>query len=134
MHPAGPERVRAEGMSARINDAYRTLLSPLRRAEYILSLQGMRGERDSADGGEERVEGEEGGFLAEVLEVRERIEDAKGDEELEELGRENRERVQRSEEVLAGLFREERWGEARKEVARLRYWIGIGEAVVESGR
>lgn len=132
MHPAGPDKVRAEGMSARINDAYRTLLSPLRRAEYILSLQDGA-EEGLNDGAQERVEGEEGGFLAEVLDVRERIEGADDYEEVEALGRENEERVKGCEEVLAGLLQESRWGEARKEVARLRYWMGIRDVVQSWG-
>lgn len=130
MHPVGPDKARAEGMSAHINDAYRTLLSPLRRAEYILSLQkGEEGEGEVAGGREERVEGEEGGFLAAVLDVRERIEEAENLEVVVELGRENDVRVERCEEVLAGLLQEARWEEARKEVARLRYWIGIRDVV-----
>ena len=129
MHPAGPDKARAEGMSARINDAYRTLLSPLRRAEYILSLQDGDDAAAADAGQEERVEGEEGGFLAEVLDVRESIEGAEASEEVEELGRENEDRVKRCEEVLGGLIQESRWEEARKEVARLRYWIGIRDVV-----
>lgn len=132
MHPAGPDKARAEGMSARINDAYRTLLSPLRRAEYILSLQGGE-EEGSNNGAQERVEGEEGGFLAEVLDVRERIEEAEAGEEVEELGRENEERVKGCENVLAELLQEGRWEEARKEVARLRYWMGIRDVVQSWG-
>lgn len=128
MHPAGPDKARAEGMSARINDAYRTLLSPLRRAEYILSLHD-REEEGVTGGTQERVEGEEGGFLAEVLDVRESIEGAEASEEVEELGRENEERVKRCEEVLGGLLEESRWEEARKEVGRLRYWMGIRDVV-----
>lgn len=130
MHPVGPDKARAEGMSARINDAYRTLLSPLRRAEYILSLQEEeKGRGKVADEGEERVEGEEGGFLAAVLDVRERIEGAENLEEVVELGRENDVRVEKCEEVLAGLLQEARWEEAKEEVARLRYWMGIRDVV-----
>lgn len=132
MHPSGPDKARAEGMSARINDAYRTLLSPLRRAEYILSLQ--KGQDGEDGGGQERVEGEEdGGFLAEVLDIRESIEGAGASEEVEELGRENEERVRRCEETVGGLLQEGRWEEARKEVARLRYWVGIRDVVREWG-
>jgi molecular chaperone HscB len=138
MHAAGPEKARAEGMSARINEAYRTLLSPLRRAEYILSLQeggGGGGETDAGADvmGEERVEGEEGGFLAEVLDVRERVEGAESWDEVHELGRENEERVRRCEEDLGRLVEEGRWGEARKEVARLRYWMGIRDVIENWG-
>lgn len=124
MHPAGPDKARAEGMSAHINHAYRTLLSPLQRAEYIISLHD--GERASA---QERVEGDDGGFLAEVLDVRESIEGAEASEEVEELGRENEERVQRCEKLVGTLLQKGWWKEAEKEVMRLRYWIGIRDVV-----
>lgn len=76
------------------------------------------------------MEGEEGGgFLAEVLDIRERIEGAESLAEVEALGRENEERVKSSEEALGRFLEEGRWGEARREVSRLRYWVGVGEVV-----
>src|SRR6266498_938137 len=39
--PTGPPKAKAEALSARINEAYKTLTSPLLRAQYLLSLHGI---------------------------------------------------------------------------------------------
>lgn len=53
-----------------INEAYKTLQDPLKRAQYLLSLRGI----DVAE--DERLKVEDPELLMEVLEVRENIEAA----------------------------------------------------------
>jgi len=66
----GEAKNRAEGLSMLINEAYKTLQDPLRRAQYLLSLRGIEVAEDETA----RVEDPE--LLMGVLEVRETIEDA----------------------------------------------------------
>ncbi|KAI1762939.1 Co-chaperone Hsc20 [Hypoxylon sp. FL1150] len=113
----------AEAASARINDAYRTLAQPLARAQYLLGLRGV----DVANEETARVEDPE--LLMLVLETREAIEEAREEEELEPLRRENEVRIGESEDRLAKAFARDDLAEARHEVTRLRYWVNIRESI-----
>ncbi|KAI1440859.1 Co-chaperone Hsc20 [Annulohypoxylon stygium] len=121
--PPGPEKRRAEAVSARINEAYKTLSSPLLRAQYLLQLQG----HDVAN--EETAKVEDPSLLMLVLETREAIEEALSEEELEPLRAENEERIRVSEGRLGELFKEGDVGGAREEVVRLRYWCNIRDTI-----
>lgn len=116
-------KARAEGASARINDAYSTLLSPLRRAEYILSLYGIKVADD------ESVKTEDESLLIDVLEMREKIEEANTNEEIELLRSQNEDRMRKCEQDVAGALERGDWQAGRNECARLRYWVGIQQAI-----
>ncbi|CAJ2512851.1 Uu.00g009700.m01.CDS01 [Anthostomella pinea] len=122
MHPQHLKG-RAEATSARINEAFKTLESPLLRAQYILSLRGI----DVANDETAKVEDPE--LLMEVLETRETIEEAQKEEDLEELKVTNEERARDSEATLEQAFREDDVEAAKAEVVRLRYWINIRESI-----
>ncbi|KAI0004681.1 Co-chaperone Hsc20 [Xylariaceae sp. FL0662B] len=122
LHPAHLKR-RAEAASARINEAFRTLESPLLRAQYVLGLRGL----DVA--GDETAKVEDPELLTLVLETREAIEDADDELDLEELKAGNDERVERSVERLERAFAEDRLEDARAEAVRLRYWINIRDSI-----
>ncbi|KAK3694128.1 HSCB C-terminal oligomerization domain-containing protein [Podospora appendiculata] len=119
-------RRRAEQTSALINAAYKTLCSPLLRAQYLLR------ERHGVD-----LEGDEAGahtaadpaVLMTVLEARERVEDAQAEADLESLRRENEERIAAAEEALTVAFRDGDVQRAKEEAVRLRYWVNIRESV-----
>jgi molecular chaperone HscB len=112
--------------SAYISEAYRTLLSPLKRAEYLLSLHGII-PADETDASIDQS------FLIEVLEIRESVDDAENRAELETLKAENEQRVRQSEHILEGLFgeavSESKLEEARREVVRMRYWEMVGKSL-----
>lgn len=116
-------KARAEAASARINEAYKTLSSPLARAQYLLSLAG----RDVANDETAKVADPE--LLMEVLEAREQIEDAGHEHELEGLRRENDARERGSAEELARCFADGDLEGAVRETARLRYWVNIRETI-----
>ncbi|KAL2212442.1 Co-chaperone Hsc20 [Sarocladium strictum] len=130
LHPSGPQKARAEGSSALINEAYKTLSNPLLRAQYLLSLRGV----DVAN--DETLKIEEPDLLGLVLEAREEIEDAEAEEELEAPRQENDERIRKSEEVLEKAFQEDDIEAAKRESVRLRYWVNIKESLDnwESGK
>jgi len=131
-HPTEPDKSRAEGVSALINDAYRTLSDPLWRAQYLLTLRGI----DVAGDEKAKMGGGDAELLMEVMDVREGIEGAGTVGEVEMLRGENEERVQRSVDGLGTAFRADDLRRAAAEAVRLRYWVNIREAldVWEEGR
>lgn len=124
MHPQS-QKNRAEAASARINEAFKTLTDPLRRAQYLLELAG-RGHNAASD---EAAKVEDPELLMEVLEAREAIEDAEREEDLVPLRQENARRERGSEEVLARCFKEGDLEGAALEAVRLRYWVNIRESI-----
>jgi len=117
------EKGRAEGLSMRINEAYRTLQDPLRRAQYLLYLKGT----DMAEVETAKVEDSE--LLMEVLETREAIEAIEEESELKPLIMENTMRIEESIMVLDQAFKQDNMDTARTEVVKLRYWINIRESL-----
>ncbi|KAF2133059.1 Co-chaperone Hsc20 [Dothidotthia symphoricarpi CBS 119687] len=122
LHPQHDKK-RAEALSARINEAYKTLQSPLLRAQYLLSLRGI----DVAD--DEQLRVEDPGLLMEVLEAREQIEEAQEEGELEGMRVENDARIEESVGVLERCFAEDDVEGAKGEAVKLRYWINIAESI-----
>jgi molecular chaperone HscB len=105
---------------------------PLARAEYLLRLRG------AVDGGledEEAVVGDDDdddeAMLLEVMEVRERAEEAETAEEVEVQRAENRVRMDEAVGVLEEAFARDELGRARREVVRLRYWVGVEDRLRE---
>jgi molecular chaperone HscB len=122
MHPQADKK-RAEALSARINEAYKTLQNPLLRAQYLLSLRGIEVAED------ETAKVEDPELLMEVLEAREQIEEAQSEEELVEMTNSNDGRIRGSEEVLEQAFKEDNIERAKSEAVKLRYWINIKESI-----
>ncbi|KAM0437752.1 hypothetical protein ACHAPT_002117 [Fusarium lateritium] len=122
MHPSS-DKARAEAMSARINEAYKTLANPLLRAQYLLSLRGV----DVAN--DETLKVEEPGLLMLVLEAREEIEEAESEDDLAEPRAANDVRIAQSEEVLEQAFQHDDIEAAKHEAVRLRYWVNIKESL-----
>ncbi|KAF2729103.1 Co-chaperone Hsc20 [Polyplosphaeria fusca] len=121
-HP--PEnKNKAQALSARINEAYKTLQNPLLRAQYLLSLRGIDIHED------ETAKVDDAELLMEVLEVRERIEEAESEEELVEMKDVNEKRIEESVRVLEEAFEGDDVEGATTEAVRLRYWVNIKESL-----
>ncbi|KAL1869726.1 hypothetical protein VTK73DRAFT_2934 [Phialemonium thermophilum] len=127
----------AGAASALLNEAYRTLCSPLLRAQYLLRTRyGIDVTRDDEPGG---TTGGGGGFnwqaepevLMQAMEAREAVEEATTEEELEAVRKENEGRIQEAEEGLARAFSEGDVEAAVREVVRLRYWVNVEESIRE---
>lgn len=129
----GIDKAKAEAASARINDAYRTLLNPLARARYLLSLRGVEMSEDESIAGSasDSGEGMDADLLMEVMEVREEIEAAGSKEEVEGMKAENNERKKASEDRLDELFQAGDIDAARRETVRLGYWVNVGTALAD---
>ena len=125
VHPAGAARTRAAAASAHLNEAYRTLASPLLRAQYLLALRGVDVAADEA------LKVDEPALLALVLEAREEIEGARAEADLESPRRENEERIVAAEDALEVAFREDDVPAAKRLAVRMRYWVNVRESLDE---
>jgi len=129
-HPdrhAGAAKPAAQALSARINEAYKTLQSPLLRAQYLLSLRGeTQHEDDAAKLGDADDDQE---LLLEVLELRELIEEAESEGQIRRLRGENGARMDESVGVLERAFRRDDLRAARGEAVRLRYWVNVEDTL-----
>ena len=68
-------------------------------------------------------------LLMEVLEMREAIEAAQKEEELEDMKSNNNANIERSERILDEAFRNDDVQRAMDEAVKLRYWINIRESL-----
>ncbi|CAG8006985.1 unnamed protein product [Penicillium olsonii] len=131
-YPNGTEKQHAEGLSARINEAYRTLLDPLQRAQYVLrEWHGI--DVTAEDAATKHALDPE--TLMEVMEVQETIEEvgatAEGEGQINALKKENESRVLECVESLGKAFESGNLEAARKECIRLRFWYSVGEGLRE---
>ncbi len=127
-HPGKAKR-RAEALSARVNEAYKTLQDPLLRAQYILSLKGIdvAGDETAKLDGANAAEDKE--LLMQVMEDREEIEESMEEKELRFVRERNVRRLGESVKVLETAFDKGNWELAKREAVRLRYWVNIKEAI-----
>lgn len=65
----------------------------------------------------------------EVLELREAIEEAQVQEDVDAIKRENEDRIGESVKVLEQAFEEDDIDTARKEAVKLRYWVNVEETL-----
>ncbi|AEO65495.1 361467dd-8020-4fcf-a965-d01972379fb8 [Thermothielavioides terrestris] len=133
-------RLRAEAHSALLNTAYRTLCSPLLRAQYLLQTRhgvDLAGDETGsasasasagAGGASER---NDAALLAEVLEAREAIEEAECEADLEEVRAANERRVRECEQKLGAALEADDVPAAVEQAVRLRYWVNIREGIDE---
>ena len=122
MH-AQADKKRAEALSSRINEAYKTLQNPLLRAQYLLSLRGIEVAED------ETAKVEDPELLMEVLEAREQIEEAQHEDHLVDMKTANEERISESTRIIDQAFRDDDLEAAKSEAVKLRYWINIRESI-----
>ena len=88
-----------------LNDAYRTLRDPARRAEYLLRLSGVEIDSDRARDGARTVQPDPA-LLVEMMELQETLADAKLEGRAEDVGRMAKDVRLRRERTLAQVARE----------------------------
>ncbi|KAJ5408213.1 hypothetical protein N7509_002096 [Penicillium cosmopolitanum] len=120
-YPSGEAKQHAEALSARINEAYRTLADPLQRAQYLLrEWHGIDVTAEDAS----TKHALDAQTLMEVMEVQETIEEVgaspEAEAEIEALKAENEMRIMGGD--IEG---------ARQECIRLRFWYSVGEGLRE---
>ncbi|KAJ6698479.1 IRON-SULFUR CLUSTER CO-CHAPERONE PROTEIN HSCB [Salix purpurea] len=120
LHPdlvhSKPEKERefAAEQSARVIDAYRTLNNPLSRAIYILKLEGVNVNE------EETVSEPE--LLAEIMEIREAVEEATDYQALKEIQSLMQEKLQDWSISFASALRGHKFEEAKNCIRRMTYY------------
>ncbi|KAJ9194512.1 hypothetical protein DTO164E3_4160 [Paecilomyces variotii] len=129
-HAPGHAKERAEALSSRINEAYRTLADPLARAQYILAhWHGI--DVMAEDGSSQHALDPE--MLMEVMDVQETIEevgaDPQAEAEIERLKGENNARLEETVKALGEAFDHGDIEAARKECVRLRFWYSLAQAL-----
>ncbi|CAK7342111.1 unnamed protein product [Dovyalis caffra] len=115
------EREFAAEQSARVIDAYRTLSNALSRAIYILKLEGVNINE------EETVSEPE--LLAEIMEIREAVEEAPDSQALNEIKSLMQEKLQNWSNSFANAFRGRKFEEAVKCIRRMTYYERVNEEI-----
>ncbi|KAG8596929.1 hypothetical protein GDO81_002109 [Engystomops pustulosus] len=116
------ERDISEKQSSLVNKAYNTLLSPLTRGIYLLSLHGIV-----------ITEGTEGGvdtpFLFEILEINERLNDLHTEAEIEEIGTFVQDKCQSLTEDVKKAFEKDDLDGAKMFLTKMKYYSNILDQV-----
>ncbi|EED16101.1 DnaJ domain protein [Talaromyces stipitatus ATCC 10500] len=132
--PQGPEKQRSEALSSRINDAYRTLIDPLSRAQYLLShFHGIDVlAEDSA-----QTHPLDSETLMEVMDVQEAVEElssapvAEAEATVARLREENATRIEETVDKLHKAFDSGDIETAQRETVRLRFWYSLRDGLRE---
>lgn len=132
-YPPGPDKERAEALSSRINEAYRTLADPLLRAQYLLrEYHGIDVTAEDGEAAGIRLDPE---TLMAVMDVQEKIEEVSQGEnaqaEIERMKEENLDRIRDTVEKLGKAFDAGDIEAAKLECVRLRFWYSVGEGLKE---
>ncbi|TFK57088.1 Co-chaperone Hsc20 [Heliocybe sulcata] len=110
----------ADHMSSLINEAYKTLLDPLRRIQYLLQQEGYEiSEYDQLDDME---------LLVEVMDERELIDKAANQSEVDEIKSRNQEKIKATVAEIEQLVGDRDWERANQAAVRLKYLQGIHDA------
>nr|XP_009759511.1 PREDICTED: iron-sulfur cluster co-chaperone protein HscB, mitochondrial isoform X1 [Nicotiana sylvestris] len=124
------EREYAAAQSARVIDAYRTLTDPLSRAIYILKLEGVHVDE------EERIDDLE--LLAEIMELRETVEEAANTQALKQIqgelyfiGLQIQGKFEQSSISFANALQKRKYEEAVAATQRMTYYKRANEEIVK---
>ncbi|GAB1519253.1 hypothetical protein RhiTH_002319 [Rhizoctonia solani] len=115
------DKAAAANYSSFVNKGYETLKSPLKRAEYLLSLRGVEmGETDSL---------EDQHFIMEIMDSRENVEVAETRDDLESLLEDNNAQVQDEINTISNAFDRGYLQTAKEASIRLKYRLGVQDSI-----
>jgi len=112
-------------LATRVNEAYQTLKSPLRRAEYLLHLQGVDPEFETNTAMPEE-------FLADQMEKREQLEAAVAASDWQRLIALSSDLRQGQDSLLSKIDRQleaQGWNEAAATLRQLKFLEKLGEEI-----
>ncbi|CRG92127.1 hypothetical protein PISL3812_09183 [Talaromyces islandicus] len=134
--PQGPDKQRAETLSARLNDAYRTLSDPLKRAQYLLAeFHGINVLAEDGSGASKA--GLDPETLMIVMEAQETVEELSGvppaeaEKVVKRLRDANADRIEATVEKLASSFDISDIERAHTETVRLQFWYSLRDGLRE---
>ncbi|KAF9076295.1 hypothetical protein BDP27DRAFT_1159541, partial [Rhodocollybia butyracea] len=115
----------AQALSSAVNHAYQTLLQPMPRIEYILTLNGNPlSETDTLEDESDKFLD----FMMNIMMAREEIESAETREQVEPVLERNQEMMDETLKQIEGLVEEKKWPEVKRASVRLKYLDGIRKA------
>ncbi|KAG8376844.1 hypothetical protein BUALT_Bualt09G0106100 [Buddleja alternifolia] len=117
------EREYAAEQSARVIDAYRTLTDPLLRAKYIVKLEGMHVDE------EERITDPE--LLAEVMELREAVDEAGDTQALNEIQAQLQEKLRYWSNTFEDAYLSKNYEDALASIRRMTYYRRANEEIIK---
>ncbi|GLT38517.1 hypothetical protein SLA2020_127610 [Shorea laevis] len=117
------ERGFAAEQSARVIDAYHTLTKPLSRATYILRLEGI----DVNE--EETIFDPE--LLAEIMEIREAVEEARDSQVLNQIRSQMEEKLEELAKSFGKAFHSQKFDEAVACIRRMTYYQRVNEEILK---
>ncbi|WVZ25652.1 hypothetical protein V8G54_004196 [Vigna mungo] len=117
------ERDFAAEQSARVIDAYRTLSKPLSRGIYLLKLNGVEIDEEQTISDPE--------LLAEILEIREAVEEATNGEALNRILSQMQEKLQNCSNTLGHAFQNQNFEEAKLAIRRMTYYSRVIDEVIK---
>ncbi|XP_031551451.1 iron-sulfur cluster co-chaperone protein HscB-like [Actinia tenebrosa] len=103
--------------SSLVNKAYNTLLNPLKRGIYLLSIHGISIEEEDSLSSQE--------FLMEIMEINERLESAAKLQTLQDIETEIKLCIKKSTDEVAHAFDEGNYIAAKDALIKLRYYTNI---------
>ncbi|KAI9558535.1 hypothetical protein GHT06_015323 [Daphnia sinensis] len=118
------EKQISAGYSSLLNQAYKTLSSPLERGLYLLQIQGHA----LSDEGEIIMDPE---FLSEIMEINEEIHEVEDHESLQRIQKANDIELENLFRKAADNFRNNNWESARESMAKLKYYSKIQRRIKE---
>lgn len=118
------EQEYSESQSALVNKAYKTLLKPLSRGLYMLELEGVRIEEGTDSGADP-------GFLMELMEINEALDEAQTPEEASEIGQDTKGKLADLTEQIDAALRKGELQAAKALLVQMKYYANIEEKVKE---
>ncbi|CAJ1967307.1 unnamed protein product [Sphenostylis stenocarpa] len=115
------ERDFAAEQSARVIDAYRTLSKPLSRGIYLLKLNGVEIDEEQTISDPE--------LLAEIMEIRETVEEATDSEALNLILSQMQEKLQNWSNTFGHAFQNRNFEEAKLAIRRMTYYSRVIDEV-----
>ncbi|KAL3642783.1 hypothetical protein CASFOL_013598 [Castilleja foliolosa] len=117
------EREYAAEQSARVIDAYRTLTDPLLRAIYMVKLEGVLVDE------EERITDPE--LLAEIMELREAVDEADDTQSLNEIQAQLQEKLQYWSNAFGDAYLNKNYEDTLASIRRMTYYRRANEEIVK---
>ncbi|KAM7465493.1 hypothetical protein LguiB_013055 [Lonicera macranthoides] len=117
------ERAYAAEQSARVIDAYRTLSNPLSRAIYIMRLEGVEVDEEQTVSEPE--------LLAEIMEIREAVEEAADTQTLNNIHAQMEDKLRHWSNSFANAFQRQQYEEALTCIQRMTYYQRVNEEIVK---
>ncbi|XP_036596808.1 iron-sulfur cluster co-chaperone protein HscB [Trichosurus vulpecula] len=116
------ERDFSEQHSAQVNEAYKTLLTPLSRGLYLLKLQGM----EISEGTDSHMDLD---FLGEIMEISEKLNEAQSEAETNKIEAFIRAEEKELTEDLGKAFKQGDLQKAKDFLKKLRYIVNLDEKI-----